>query len=99
VTVGSGAPVIVFASGNILYTTLRDVRLDASGSSSPAGNTPLQFYWTVRNDKARIYNPTSPTPQVYLPGDFGNYIFDLTVTDSKGNSTTRTLTVRLLGPQ
>jgi len=97
VTVGSGAPIIVFASGNILYTSSRDVQLDASGSSSPAGNTPLQFYWTVRGDKARIYQPTSATPHVYLPGTAGNYIFDLTVTDSKGNSTTSTLTVRLIG--
>ena len=95
-TSGSG-PVIVFASGDILYTSNRDVRLDASGSSSPAGNTPLQFYWTVRNDKAIIYQRTSPTPQVYLRDSPGNYIFDLTVTDSKGNSTTKTLTVRLIG--
>jgi hypothetical protein len=97
VTVGSSSPIIVFASGNILYTSTRDVRLDASGSSSPAGNTPLQFYWTVRGDKAVIYQRTSPTPNVYLPGTPGNYIFDLTVTDSKGNSTTQTLTVRLIG--
>jgi hypothetical protein len=96
VTVGSGGPVIVFASGDILYTTTRDVQLDASGSSSPSGNTPLRFYWTVRDDKARIYQATSPTPNVYLPGTAGNYVFDLTVTDSKGNSTTKTLTVRLL---
>jgi len=93
VTVGNGGPVIVFSS-DPLYTTSRDVRLDASGST---GNGPLQFYWTVRNDKAVIYQRTSPTPQVYLPGTPGNYIFDLTVTDSKGNSTTKTLTVRLIG--
>jgi hypothetical protein len=97
VTVGSSGPVIVFASGDILYTSTRDVRLDASGSSSPSGNTPLQFYWTVRENKAVIYQRTSSTPQVYLPGTPGNYIFDLTVTDSKGNSTTKTLTVRLIG--
>ncbi len=97
VTVGNSGPVIVFASGNILYTSTRDVRLDASGSSSPSGNNPLQFYWTVRENKAVIYQRTSSTPQVYLPGTPGNYIFDLTVTDSKGNSTTKTLTVRLIG--
>ena len=97
VTVGNGAPIIVFATGNFVYTTTRDLQLDASGSSSPAGNNPLQFYWTVRGGKARIYQPTSSTPHVYLPGDAGNYIFDLTVTDSKGNSTTQTLTVRLIG--
>lgn len=93
VTVGSSGPVIVFASDPV-YTTSRDVRLDASGST---GNTPLQFYWTVRSDKAVIYQRTSPTPNVYLPGTPGNYIFDLTVTDSKGKSTTKSLTVRLIG--
>jgi outer membrane protein OmpA-like peptidoglycan-associated protein len=93
VTVGSSGPVIVFSS-DPLYTTSRDVRLDASGST---GDAPLQFYWTVRNDKAVIYQRTSPTPQVYLPGTPGNYIFDLTVTDSKGKSTTKSLTVRLIG--
>jgi hypothetical protein len=98
VQAGGGGPVIVFPS-DIVYTTLRDVRLDASGSFSPAGNNPLAFFWTVRGvDRAVIYDRTSPTPDVYLRLAAGNYIFDLTVTDSKGNSTTKTLTVRLIGP-
>jgi hypothetical protein len=96
VTVTGSGPVIVFPS-DIVYTTVRDLRLDASGSFSPAGNNPLTFYWTVRSDKATIYDRTSSTPRVFLPGTAGNYIFDLTVTDSKGNSTTKTLTVRLIG--
>jgi hypothetical protein len=96
VTVGGAGPTIVFPS-DIVYTTVRDLRLDASGSFSPAGNNPLSFYWTVRGDKATIYDRTSSTPRVFLPGTAGNYIFDLTVTDSKGNSTTKSLTVRLIG--
>jgi len=96
VTVGGGGPTIVFPS-SIVYTTVRDLKLDASGSFSPAGNNPLSFYWTVRGDKATIYNRTSSTPSVFLPGNTGNYVFDLTVTDSKGNSTTKTLVVRLIG--
>jgi hypothetical protein len=99
VTVGSGNPIIVFNPGNLVYTTNRDLTLDGSGSSSPAGNNPLQFYWTSRGDRAVIYQKTSPTPRVYLPGSTGNYIFDLTVTDSKGHSTTQTLTVRLMEVQ
>ncbi|MGH9645726.1 MAG: PKD domain-containing protein, partial [Bryobacteraceae bacterium] len=97
VTVGSGSPIIVFNPSNFIYTTTRDLALDASGSSSPAGNNPLQFYWTSRGDKAVIYQRTSATPRIYLPGSTGNYVFDLTITDSKGNSTTQTLTVRLIG--
>jgi hypothetical protein len=96
-TGGGTGPIIVFNPGNFIYTTNRDLALDASGSSSPAGNTPLQFYWTSRGDKAVIYQKTSPTPRIYLPGSTGNYVFDLTVTDSKGNSATQTLTVRLIG--
>ena len=96
VRAGTG-PTIVFPS-DFIYTTSRDVRLDASGSFSSAGNNPLSFYWTVRGtDRAVIYQRTSPTPNVFLRLAPGNYIFDLTVTDSKGNSSTKTLTVRLIG--
>ena len=94
---GGTGPTIVFPS-DFIYTTSRDLRLDASGSFSSAGNNPLSFYWTVRGtDRAVIYQRTSPTPHVFLRLAPGNYIFDLTVTDSKGNSSTKTLTVRLIG--
>src|SRR5581483_2871197 len=73
VNAGGGGPTIVFPS-DIVYTTVRDLRLDASGSFSPAGNNPLSFYWTVRGDKATIYDRTSPTPRVFLPESAGNYI-------------------------
>jgi hypothetical protein len=96
VTPPSGPPpTIVFAGGNLIVVTDRHIRLDASGSFSPSGNNPLTFSWTVRNQNpAAILNPTSPTPDVQLGGPSGDYLFDLTVTDSKGNSSTATLTVR-----
>ena len=98
VTVAAGTgPTIVFPS-DFIYTTSRDLRLDASGSFSSAGNNPLSFYWTARGtDRAVIYQRTSATPNVFLRLAPGNYIFDVTVTDSKGNSSTKTLTVRLIG--
>ncbi len=98
ITVAAGTgPTIVFPS-DFIYTTSRDVRLDASGSFSSAGNNPLSFYWTARGtDRAVIYQRTSATPNVFLRLAPGNYIFDVTVTDSKGNSSTKTLTVRLIG--
>jgi hypothetical protein len=96
VRAGTG-PVIVFPS-DFIYTTSRDLQLDASASFSPAGNTPLKFYWTSRGvDRAVIYDRTSPTPHVFLRLAPGNYTFDVTATDSKGNSSTKTLTVRLIG--
>jgi OmpA family/PKD domain len=91
---GGTPPTIVFAGGNSVTVTDRHIRLDASGTFSPAGNTPLTFFWTVQNtNPAAILNPTSPTPDVQLAGPSGDYIFILTVTDSKGNSSTGTLTV------
>jgi len=98
VTVGGSAPPVIVFPSAIVYTTSRDLKLDASGSFSASGNTPLTFFWTSRGeDRAVIYEPTSPTPDVYLRMEYGNYIFDLTVTDSKGNKTTKSLIVRLLG--
>ena len=89
-------PIIVFAGGPVIEAQQRQVTLDASGSSSPSGNLPLKFLWTVRNIAAVILNPTSPTPIVQMNQLVGDYYFDLTVTDSKGNQTTATQIVRLL---
>ena len=93
-------PVVVFASGNSILTYTRYATLDASASYSAAGNNPLRFKWTARNNQAMIGSPASPTTTVQLPpaAVLGNYIFDVTVTDSKGNSTTAPITVEFMNP-
>ncbi len=92
---GGTPPVVVITGGPLIETVVRPNRLDASQSTSPAGATPLKYFWTSRNGRAAIDDPTSPTPMVYLGNLYGDYIFDLTVTDAKGNVSTGTVTVRL----
>jgi hypothetical protein len=92
---GTG-PTVVIAGGPVIETNVRQVQLDASGSTSPAGNLPLTFLWVSRNTQAAVLNPTSATPIVQLNQLIGDYYFDLTVTDSKGNSSTGTIIVRLV---
>lgn len=87
-------PTIVFSDGTMINTIYRFITLDASRSFSPVGATPLKFSWSVRNNQAAIIDPTSPTPNVQLGIIGGDYLFDLTVTDSRGVSSTSTLTVR-----
>jgi hypothetical protein len=87
---GTGGPQIIFATGNLFVTSTRVFNLDASESFSPAGNNPLTFVWTAINNPATITNPTSATPSVVLPlaNGPGDYLFQVVVTDSKGNSAT-----------
>ncbi|HLJ44771.1 MAG TPA: OmpA family protein [Bryobacteraceae bacterium] len=69
----------------ICETVVRVVQLDLSQSSSPSGATPLSYLTTSRNIQAAVLNPTSVQPTVELSALFGDYFFDITVTDSKGN--------------
>ena len=91
---GGTPPTIVIAGGNSLVVTERKFSLDASASFSTSGNGPLTYFWTTQNtNPAAVLNPTSAVTNVQLSGPSGNYIFLLTVTDSKGNSATATITV------
>ncbi len=78
----------------VCETVVRLIDLDLSGSSSPQGNTPLTFLTTSRNTQAVVLGPTSVKPSVQLSETFGDYLFDVTVTDSKGNVTVATIDVR-----
>lgn len=89
-------PTIIIKGGNYQETVVRQLQIDASASTSPVGNNPLTFSWVSRNTTAAVLNPTSPTPTVQLGQDYGDYFFDLTVTDSKGQTSTQTVTVRLV---
>ena len=93
---GGTGPTIVVAGGTSITTIYRIITLDASGSFSPQGNNPLTFNWTVRAQAAAILPPNSPTPTIELGLIGGDYIFDLTVTDSKGNSSTATIVVHFI---
>jgi hypothetical protein len=99
VTVGSSTaptatpPVIVIAGGATQTTTVRNVLINASGSSSPSGNTPLTYSLAALYGSAEIINGNTSTPTVVLGATPGPYYFNLTVTDSKGMSTTQEITI------
>jgi hypothetical protein len=75
-------------------TVVRLLDLDLSGSSSPSGNNPLTFFTTSRSTTAVVLNPTSSMPSVQLSEGFGDYFFDVVVTDSKGNKALATIDVQ-----
>jgi hypothetical protein len=105
---GGGGPIIVVTAsgatcsatvngGTVVCDTLiRLLDLNLSASSSAAGNTPLTFLTTSRNVASVVLNPTSARPSLELSELFGDYLFDVTVTDSKGNKSSVTVDVRYL---
>ncbi len=99
VNVGSTAPptgtppVIVVAGGSTQTTTVRSIQLSASGSSSPSGNNPLTYQWVALYGSAEIVSANTATTTIVLGPTPGPYYFNLTVTDSKGVSTTQEITI------
>jgi hypothetical protein len=89
-------PTIVIAGGLTQETELRDFIIDASGSFSSTNPGPLTYLWTSHDSLAAILNPTSPTPRVQINNFLGTYLFDVTVTDSKGNSAKATISIKLV---
>ena len=60
--------------------------LHGEGSYDPDAD-PITFEWRpVGNRQARVLDPTSQTPTVEFQGGFGEYSFELKVTDDKGFS-------------
>ena len=101
-------PLVVIASGNanctpgtagaatVCQTVVRQVNLDLTGSTSPSGNNPLTFFTASRSTSSVVLNPTSSTPTVQVAELFGDYFFDVTVTDSRGNQVTVPVDLQLV---
>jgi hypothetical protein len=90
-----GSSVVGIAS---CQTLVRQFNVDLSSSGSPVGNTPLTFVTTSRNTQAGVINPTSITPTLQVPALQGDYLFDVTATDSKGTQSRITIDVSYVGP-
>jgi hypothetical protein len=87
----SGAPVVVIK--DIGATNFSIVRLDASGSTNPAGGT-LTYRWRVVSGAGSISDPNAAATDAYLLGLDTQYVFEVMVTNSAGQSTTRQVTVQ-----
>lgn len=97
VTIPPG-PVIVVAGGTFQTVDRRHFFLDASASTSPAGNDPLTYMWVAYNNQATILNQNSATAEIVLEPLKRDFVFLLTVTDSKGNATTTSIDLFLTNP-
>jgi len=91
-------PVIVVAGGTFQTVDRRHFFLDASSSTSPSGNYPLTYLWVAYNNQATILGQNTATPEIVLDPLKRDFVFLLTVTDSKGNATTTSIDLFLTNP-
>lgn len=88
-TSGAGPAIVVPTPG---ATTLRVVTLDASQTTGT--DTPLTFKWSVVAGAADVANANAATATGYILGGSGIYTFRVTVTDNKGNVSTKDINVQ-----
>ncbi len=93
VTPPTGAQINISAP---TVTTDRQISLDAS-KTTDASNTSLTYVWKNVNKSAAILNPNTSVAIVQFSEGFGDYIFELTVTNGNGVVTKKTVTISYLG--
>lgn len=90
-------PIVVFTPGAAQAVATRTVALDASRSTSPA-NLALTYSWRqVSGNPAAVSNGLTAMPIITLPGIRQDYVFEVTVTDTQGRSTTGLTTLTYTG--
>ena len=81
--------------GPNVETIYRSLTISGANSSDPDG-LPLTYRWRAVEKTAVVLDPNSAVTRVQLGEQFGPYTFELTVTNSKGISASRTLTVNFV---
>ena len=79
-----------------LTTIQQQVALDATQSTAANGEA-LTYSVRVVSGSAAVIQGNTTTPMVQLSGGFGDYVFELTVTDSTGATATDRTTIRYAG--
>jgi hypothetical protein len=79
-------------------TVTTSIGLDGSASVAADGK-PLTYSWKIASGgkNATILNATTVNPLVQFSEGYGNYNFELTVTDSKGAQAKDTTSVLYVG--
>ncbi len=79
-------------------TSAHQFHLNGSASYDPDGD-PITYSWRVAGTKpATLLGADTATPIATPMQNYGDYIFELTVTDSKGARSTATTTVTFMDP-
>ncbi|HXG31915.1 MAG TPA: OmpA family protein [Bryobacteraceae bacterium] len=85
-------------AGPDFVTMEPEARLDGSKSYDPDGD-PITFAWRVVGPRqAEIQNANTPNPVVRFLQGWGDYVFELTVTDPWGLTSTDTVRIRYSDP-
>jgi hypothetical protein len=99
---GTGVTIVVVGPGggataNAFSTTVNQVSLDASGSTSTNAG-PLTYNWTIPagSPSAGIIGGMTAKPTIQLTSGLQLYTFTLTVTDATGVTATATVTVQFI---
>jgi len=94
-------PTVSFSHPDVIEAYTRWIILDASPSTDPDGN-PLTFQWRMIRGAGNnfsstsiVYDRSANTP-VYLYGIPGDYVFEVVVTDSRGATASKQVTVKLI---
>ncbi len=81
--------------GQNIDTIYRLLTISGAASTDPEG-LPLTYRWRALDRTAAVLDPNSATTRVQLGEQFGSYVFELTVTNSKGISASKTVTVNFI---
>ncbi|MBC7925878.1 MAG: hypothetical protein H7039_09495, partial [Bryobacteraceae bacterium] len=98
VTPAPPPPTAVIVGPSTIQTIQRQTTLDASQSTNPAGGA-LTYIWTPLGTGAAVLDQGQPVTRVQFSGQFGDYIFRLTVRNSVGQEASTTVTVRFISSQ
>jgi hypothetical protein len=93
-----GSRTVAVAGPKNATVLTRQFQLDGTGSMSIDGK-PLSYQWSIPsgNPIAAILGGDNVTPTVQVSGFRGAYTFQLTVTDSEGNTDTDLVTINFVG--
>lgn len=85
-------PVAIITGPSTIETIYRQLTLDGSASTNPAGGA-LTYIWTPLSTGAAVLDQGQARPRVIIGGLSGPYIFRLTVRNAAGQEDSTTVTV------
>jgi hypothetical protein len=93
VTPGEEPPTAIIIGAPVIETLSREVILDATTSTNPAGGA-LTYFWEPLGGDGTILDQGQGRTRVQIPGLFGDYQFRVTVRNAQGQEGTAIVTVR-----